>query len=313
MQKAGFSFLNQDLKMAPTPFSKPACTPEQLLTKWKSQGLVVQPNDESLALAYIRYVGGYRLKGYWVDKIDPVSKRFPAGYTFQTLIDHCEFDRELRAATISAIDRLEVAIRSVMANYLSLKHSPHWFLQTNIFKPTRSWGVGQLINKIESEVGRVREKRFVKHYFVNHDEPYLPPSWAVSECVSFGLWSRTYSILRDINDKKAISMRFGVDQPEVFTSWIHTLTVVRNVAAHHGQFLQTRIGVSPSNYRTAGIKFQGQNLFFSAATVIYYLLEQTKLPHRWKSDLEAIFLKYPSVDIKDLGFPPDWKARPGWS
>lgn len=298
--------------MAKVTFTKSATTPEQLLAKWKSQGLVVPASEEAQALAYLRYVGGYRLKGYWFHLIDSNPKCFPPGYTFTQIADRCELDRELRAATIEAIDRLEVAVRCVMANYLSLKHSPHWFLNPSVFKPTREWGMGQLIRKIEDEVHRAEGKRFVKHYFDKHDEPYLPPSWSISECVSFGLWSRTYAILRDQNDKKAICKKFGVNQHEVFRSWIHTLTVVRNVAAHHGQLLKVQLGVSPANYKEKNVKFQDQKTFFAAATVIFYLLQQTTLPHRWKDDIEMIFKKYPSVDINELGFPSDWKTHPDW-
>ncbi len=297
------------------PFSKPAQTPEQLLAKLQAQGLVVPAGKEAQAVAYLRYVGAYRLKGYWFHLVDPATKAFPGGWTFQMLADRYELDRELRAATIEAIDRLEVAIRGVMANYLSLKHSPHWFINPAVFKPTREWGIGQLIRKIEEEVRRCDGKdgkRFVSHYYAKHDHPYLPPSWSVSECVSFGFWSRTYGVLSDPNDKKAICKRFRVDQPEVFQSWIHTLTVVRNIAAHHGQFLRVRLGVSPANYKAASLKFHDQKSFYTAATVINYLLVQTGLPQRWKTDLQEIFAKYPTVSPTDLGLPGDWETSPGW-
>lgn len=299
--------------MTKAPFAKAAQTPEQLLSKLEERGLAIP--DASIALAYLRGVGAYRLKGYWFHRLDPASKRFPVGFSFQDVIDRCELDRELRAATIEAIDRLEVAIRSAIANYLSLKHSPHWFLDSKVFKPNSKWGMGQLIKKIEEEVGRSNGKRFVKHYFEKHDEPYLPPSWSVSECVTFGFWSRTFSILRDPNDKKAIAKKFAVDQAEVFQSWIHVLTVVRNIAAHHGQLLNVQLGVAPTFYKAANIKFTDSKTFFAAATVVHYLLQQTGLPNRWKSDLLATFSRYPTVSISDLGFPinRDWQFEAGWN
>lgn len=298
--------------MAKVPFSKPAATPEQLLEKLKARGLVVSAENQRQALAYLRFVGGYRLKGYWFHVVDATTKQFPPGYTFEQIAARCEIDRELRAATITAIDRLEVAIRSVMANFLSLKHSPHWFLNASIFKPNHEWGMGQLIKKIEDEVNRSKDKKFVGHYYHNHDDPYLPPSWAISECVSFGLWSRTFAILRDSNDKKAISKKFGIDQPDVFRSWIHALTILRNIAAHQGQFLRVKLGVAPSNYKSANIKFNDQKSFFAVATVINFLLNKIELPQSWKSDLDEIFKKYPSVNISDLGFPVNWKSSAGW-
>lgn len=292
------------------PFVKPARTPEDLLQKLKHNGLVVP--DDAQALAYLRGVGAYRLKGYWHHVIDPTTKQFPTGYGFENIRQRCELDREVRAATIEAIDRLEVAVRSVMANHLSLAHSPHWFLDHRIFKPTGNWGIGALIRKVEDEVGRAKGKPFIKHYFDRHDDPYLPPSWAISECVSFAMWSRTYAILRDPNDKRTVAKRFGVDQPEVFQSWIHALTVLRNLAAHHGQLLNVQLGVAPSNYKKASITFAQPKSFFATATVVQYLLRQTALPQRWKSALEGVFTAYPLVSPSELGFPPNWQTASGW-
>lgn len=295
-----------------TTFAKHAATNESLLEKLELRGLVVPSQERGKALAYLQCVGGYRLKGYWFHLVDPHTKKFPSGCQFAQIAERYEFDRELRAASIEAIDRLEVAIRATIANHLSLTYSPHWFLKTDIFKPTREWGIGQLIRKIEEEVRRSEGKRFVEHYFEKYDSPYLPPSWAISECVTFGLWSRTFAILRDSNDKKAIAKYFGVETTEVFQSWIHMLTVVRNIVAHHGQLLKVKLGVAPANYKKAGIKFSDSKSFYAAATVIQFLLHRTNLPHRWQSDLKEIFQRYPHVPISDLGFPNNWETEIGW-
>ncbi len=100
------------------PFNKPASSPEQLLQKLERQGLVVDDARREWALSYMRFVGGYRLKGYWYHLVDPVTKAFPAGHRFEQIVSRCEFDRELRALTMAAIERLEIAVRVVMANYL---------------------------------------------------------------------------------------------------------------------------------------------------------------------------------------------------
>ena len=263
-------------------------------------------------MAYLNGVGAYRLKGYWHRAQDPVTKRFKAGFEFEDIRQCCELDREIRAATIEAIDRLEVAIRSGIADYLSLHHSPHWFLDPRIFKPTANAGMGQMIAKIEREVSQAKGKAFIAHYFQNHDDPYLPPSWAITECVSFGMWSRTFSILRDPTDKKGIAKRFGVDQADVFQSWIHALAVLRNVAAHHSQLLNTQLGVAPDGYRKANIAFRQPKSFYAVATVAHFLLRATKLPHRWKATLVSIFAAYPRVSPADLGFHPGWEHTPGW-
>jgi len=294
------------------PFNKPASSPEQLLQKLERQGLVVDDANREWARNYMRFVGGYRLKGYWHHLVDPVSKAFPAGYRFEQVVSRCEFDRELRVVTMAAIERLEIAVRVVMANYLSLKHSPHWFLDGSLFRQGRRQGAAELVAKIEAEVDRARDKTFVKHYFSRYSEPYLPPSWSVCECVTFGLWSRTYQMLKSVDDRKAISRRFNVDATEVFESWIHTLTVVRNMVAHSGQLLRVTLGVAPRDYRKAGIRFSDSKSFYAVATVINYLLRQTGLPLEWPEQLKALFAKYPEVDLAEIGFPRNWGNRPGW-
>jgi abortive infection bacteriophage resistance protein len=279
--------------MIKAPFNKQALTPEKLLAKYRAQGLIVEAHEMDLALNYFRYVGAYRLKGYLHHFMDPITKRLPAGYTLAYLIQQYECDRELRSLTIDAVDRIEVAVRSVMANYLSLKYSPHWFLNSDIFSPSAHWSFGQVVRKVETDVHQAKDKHFIGHYFKHYDAPHLPPSWAISECVSFGFWSKTYEILRYPQDKKAISMKFNIDQTEVFRSWIHTLTVVRNLAAHHSQLLRMKLRIKPVNYKTQVIRFDPSDSFGAASTVISFLLNHIQPQNTWQADLQALKQKYP--------------------
>jgi hypothetical protein len=68
-----------------------------------------------------------------------------------------------------------------------------------------------MLSKIESEVDRSSSKLFIRAYHREYDDPYLPPSWAMSECVSLGMWSRTYKMLRD--PRSVTSARCGTLLP----------------------------------------------------------------------------------------------------
>ena len=150
-------------------FSKPAQSPATLLAKLQAQGLIV--HDHKLAFQYLNFVGHYRLKGYWYQLVDPVSKCFKPGVSFEMIRDRYEFDREIRAMILEAAERLEVAVRGAICNYLSLKHSPHWYLDPHLFKPVREFGMGQMLSKIESEVRRSGDKHFIDAYFKKYDDP----------------------------------------------------------------------------------------------------------------------------------------------
>ena len=301
-------------------FTKKALPPSQLLAKLCSQGLVISVGDEDFAERFFEFIGGYRLKGYWHHSIDPLTKRFIVGReNFKYLVQQVEFDEEVRSILRKSLEKVELAIRSSFSNYLALHHSPHWFLEASVFKPTGTWSFGQILRKIEAEVGRSKERQFVEHYWQRYDDPYLPPSWVVTECVTLGFWSQTYKILRNANDRKGISKKFGVDQPEVFESWLHTVTYLRNMVAHQQQLTMVKLRIAPSNYKgnskgkltrlDLGSNSKSVN---AAAKVLNFLLRQTGLPHSLKVDLMNLFLKYPADFAGKLGFNLNWDKQQGW-
>lgn len=296
--------------VAKKPFAKTASTPQALLDKLKRHGLHV-PSDE-IALKYINYIGHYRLKGYWYQLIDPSTGNFVAGTTLDIILNRYECDREIRALILEAVERLEVAVRTILCNYLSLKYSPHWYLESSIFSPNRKFGMGSMLVKIENEIGRSREKSFISSFYDKYDSPYLPPSWAMSECVTLGMWSRTFAILRDPSDKKSISSKFGIQKPEVFESWLHTLSVLRNMAAHHDRFVHTKLGVSPVNYKEKKIKFSDNKSVYAALTMIHILLSSIGFNGHFKQRLIDLENRYGSALFKVMGFPANWKASTEW-
>ena len=184
-----------------------------------------------------------------------------------------------------------------------MKYSPHWYLNGSLFKPGRKFGLGQILSKIEQEIERSREKIFIDDYYAKYDEPYLPPSWAMSECVTLGMWSRTYKILRDTNDKKSISTKFGISQVEVFESWIHTLTVLRNMSAHHDRFLHNKLRVSPTNHIAKNIKFTDNKSVYAALTVIHVLLEAIGFNSTFRQRILDLESNYGVGMLQELGFP----------
>jgi len=127
------------------------------------------------------------------------------------------------------------------------------------------------------------------------------------------MWSRTFSILRDPADKKAISTKFGIVQVEVFESWLHTLTVLRNMAAHHDRFLDCRLGVSPANLKLKKIKFTDNKSVYAALTVIHVLLESIQFNGSFKQRLIDLERRYGTDFFQIMGFHKNWENNAtGW-
>lgn len=298
--------------MATTPiikisYSKPALTPQQILVKLKAQGLIV-PND-ALAQQYLTFIGHYRLKGYWYQLIDPQTKQFRPNTTFSEVIQRYDFDRELRQIIFTAIERLEIALRTVICNFLSREYAdPHWYLNVDIFKPTRKIGYGDIIRKMESEVGQSHKKTFISAYYDIYDEPHLPPSWAMSECVTMGIWSKIYQILKNNSDQKQIAQKFRISNEEAFQSWIHAVSVMRNMAAHHSRFLHNGLDVKPINNHLDNMTFINTGNIYAGIAVINILLSAAHFNLELKQSLIELEQKYGSAYMHVLGFPSGWKT-----
>lgn len=293
------------------PFAKKSQTPTYILAKLKQRNLTVA--SDQVALAYLQHVGGFRLKGYYHHLTDPATKMFANGTTFDDIVQRYEFDCELRSITFRAITRLEVSLRSIMTNQLSMRYGTHWFFDHANFNSSINWSLDKTILKIEDAVVDAFKQPYIQHYYTSTNAPPLPPSWAISECMTFGTWSTVYKHIKDQVVRKAISMRFGIDKTDVFESWLHTMTFLRNVVAHHDRLLNKYISVSPLEYRKMKVDFSGNSqTMFACATVMNILLMQSGLPQTWKSDLAALFAKYPGINIAEIGFPANWASQPGW-
>jgi Abi-like protein len=93
-------------------FGKPALTIAQQLAHLQTEGMAVA--DPARAEHWLRHVSYYRLSAYWLPFEHPKGHggpRFLPGTTFETISALYEFDRHLRLHLLSAIERIEVAIR----------------------------------------------------------------------------------------------------------------------------------------------------------------------------------------------------------
>jgi abortive infection bacteriophage resistance protein len=114
-------------------------------------------------------------------------------------------------------------------------------------------------------------------------------------------------------DKKSVSSKFGIKQVEVFESWLHTLSILRNMAAHHDRFLGARIGVAPTNLKQRRIIFSDSKAPYASLTMINILLKSIDFGDSFKSRLMAIESTYGVEQFKLLGFPDDWHiSGSGW-
>jgi abortive infection bacteriophage resistance protein len=295
-------------------FIKPALTLEQQLDQLIQRGL--HCDDRAQALHYLAHLNYYRLGAYWLPfEVDHASHAFRPGTRFDDVLNLYVFDRELRLHLLDAIERVEVSIRANWAYALARRHGPHAHLDASLFKQTASnWDHSQQIQKLEGE-GRKSKETFIQHHYLKYQES-LPPLWAVTEIMTLGQLSKWYSNLRHGSDRNAVAHRYDMDET-VLTSFLHHLSIIRNLCAHHSrlwnrEFTVTfRLPTQRPKAITASIHFQDKRRLYNTLTVLAWMLDCISPQHQWKSRLNNLLTKH-RIDPQRMGFPSGWEKMALW-
>ena len=297
-------------------FNKPALSIDDQISLLERRGLVVA--DRNRAKQYLSYISYYRLSGYAVlletEPVGSVARThlFKPGATFDSLIELYAFDRRLRLLLIDAIERIEVALRTLLCNSLSQKYGPHWFIGASGFKP--DFNHGRLLKTIREETGKDepgRQNDSCKHCYNSYAYPEFPPCWMVAEVLSMGMWSMVFSGLRG-SDQKMVARLLNLS-PDELRSWFHALSSIRNRAAHHGRLVGHYPIIRPRHSKKlpSGLP---THTFSALAAVVFLLLRKIVPGSTWALRLHSLFDKNPDVDVKRfLGFSADWWTDPFWA
>ena len=293
-------------------FSKPAITLDQQIDLLIQRGVAIP--DRDYARHYLTHLNYYRLGGYWLPfELDHASHTFAPGTRFDDVVSLYVFDRELRLLVMDAVERLEVSVRAQWAYRLARTYGSHAYLNAAIFKNDDTHQ--RCLNNLKEELERSKEV-FIEHYQNNYTAPALPPIWAVVEVMSLGQLSKWVSGLRHGQDRQAIARSYGIDEI-VLTSFLHHLTIVRNVCAHHGRLWNRRFGFQAKMPKTPRQLHESLNLqqpkhLYNTLVMLEYIMNVISPDHHWKRRLMALFEKHPVVKPEAMGFPIGWQALPIW-
>jgi len=301
---------------------------EEQITLLKDRGLII--DDETKATQYLKEISYYRLSAYFLP-YQELKDKFNSGVTFKQIIQTYSFDRELRLLIFDCIERIEVAIRAQIVYYMSMQYNDaHWQdSRSHFIKPYYN-SIGNLVdpyNDFQTTISKAKTVRrpevFIKHYIDNYFKPSNPPAWMCIELLTMGDLSYLYKGLRKNSDKKQIADFFDV-HPTIFISWLHTLTYVRNLCAHHSRIWNRDLAIEPEKLKKPignwiEEPFENNKRTFYFICLLKYLLLRANPNNSLKDKLENLFNKYPTVPIRFLGIPSDdnndmldWKKQPLW-
>jgi abortive infection bacteriophage resistance protein len=291
-------------------YSKPPLTVAAQIQKLRNRGMTI--NDESLARDILQRCNFYRFGGYaiafWVNANRP--QQYRAGTRFEDVVNIMDFDRALRMLTMDAIERLEVAVRSVITSKASLYYrSPHWYVIGSRFKSAAKHG--KFVSKCAADFERSKEV-FAKHYKDTYTTPDVPPSWVIAEITSFGTWSHLFENMASRQLRNRIAAAFDLNHL-VLEKNLHVLNVTRNLCAHHVRIWNRGFAFKPSLSQSPTVRVPALNdqRFAAQAGMIWVMLRAIDPQSGWTRDLRDLIARY-GIDHLPMGFPINWDQDPFW-
>lgn len=295
-------------------YNKIALDTPDLLAMLKQRGLQV-PNEQE-ALDILSVISYFRLACYFRPmEIDKRTHEFRQGATLEQALTLYSFDTILRDKVFGAIGQIEVALRSRVNHHFSCHHTPFGFTQVDM--ATDGHLFTEHLSSVDRELHRSKEE-FIKEHFERYDRPSFPPAWKTLETVSFGTLSKLYQNFFDKTDKKAVAADFGLPQHEFLISWLESLTVLRNLCAHHARIWNRRFALKPqmpkilSGHKWLTVFSFPPDKIYPQLCCIAYLLNAIDRHNSFASNIQKLMIDYPSIDATALGFPKRWEQEPLW-
>lgn len=290
--------------------AKPPTTIDQQIKILESRGLII--GDKSIAAKRLSHANYFRLCCYNKPLLAHDSERFIPGSTFELLWAIYSFDRHLRMHLLDAIERCEISFRTTWAYELAHLHGPQAYENNAIFKDQAKYQ--ETMVKVDEEIKRSRED-----YILSHQTPgaVRPPIWMACEVISLGHLSSLFANLASASDRNAIASKYALDEKNV-KSFLHHLTIVRNLCAHHCRIWDRRFTLIFQLPRKkppgllANFNEAEPRRIYNSLVMLAYWLDIADLGNHWAKKIVALLENDAFPFTSHMGFPPDWRDRPIW-
>jgi len=294
-------------------YVKPPLTIADQVNLLFQRGMVGNPQFMERQLTAVNY---YRLSGYWYT-FRRSDNSFKPGTSFDKVWTTYVFDRHLRLLVMDATERIEIAVRSLMAYHHAHEHGAFAYAKDSLSLPKMSPDDhSKFLARITEETERSKET-FVRHFEAKYGDshPYLPV-WMVTEVMSFG---SILTFFRNSSSKvkTAVASEFGMPH-KVFESWLLSLNTIRNLVAHHARLWNRVFGLKPIIPRIADypdwhtpVKVENKKVF-AILTICRHCLREIAPQSKWMERLETLLAGFPTIPKSYMGIPDNWKECPIW-
>jgi abortive infection bacteriophage resistance protein len=306
-------------------YIKQPLTYAEQIKELQNKGMII--TDIALTEQVLARISYYRLSGYWHyfrqknNTSDLLLDTFCIDTKFESILALYEFDQELRSHLLFAIEKIEIAIRTQFIYHLGHTYGAFGYVQPSNFHPQfannkhANW-----LKKLTDEVLRSKDI-FLNHYQNKYEGYPIVPIWMLTEVMTLGSLSYGYHGLQNnqkigTQDKQAISIFFDLHHKRL-DNWLHVLTYIRNICAHHGRLWNRELSIKDDVSKDANwsnpITPRNDKIFY-VLLMVRYLLNKIGDADRWTQSMTHLLKPIcQNTQFRNaMGIPENWLEHPLW-
>ena len=278
---------------------KKATTYEEQISILRSRGVVVE--DDKRCIEILKNLNYYRFIAYFLPyKID--DENYERGTRFFHVYRLYEFDQKMLSILFSALEDVEISLRSRVAYYHAHKYGPVGYLDSLNFNKDHVHD--RFIEQIDKEIDSNKKVLFVKHHLEKYNGVF--PIWVVIELFTFGMLSRFYSDLPLVDQKHLARYEYGTT-PANMRSWLRCCSDLRNICAHYGRLYYRIFTASPAG--VSGTEGQLSRLWGAILALRGLFIDQNRWNDEVVSAISQLISEYAQdIDLYRIAFPSNWEA-----
>jgi abortive infection bacteriophage resistance protein len=314
-------------------YCKPFATFEEQLALLEKRGLLVE--DRAAAMQLLQSVGYYTLGGYLYPMREmapgPGLKQrrdeFVQGASFEQMADLYRFDRSLRLLVLEALETIERALKVSVAYSLGqldpfAHHTGQWHNQKHLVlgAGTAKSAHQQWRETHESKVQR-RGDDAIAAFVDKYGTPL--PVWVAVDVMDFGDVSKLIAQLGS-KTQIALAREFGIRRGLELASWVRSMCLVRNIAAHHDRLWNRELvdvptkpkGHEASHFAEIMDDDHWWSRTYATLLIVAYFIRHVDPTTTWPERVGGHLLQLPEgpgVSYRALGAPDEWISNSIWS
>jgi len=272
-------------------------TIEEQLDILKSRNVIIDDIEKGKYI--LERLNYYRLSAYFLP-FKLTDGTYKDGTSLGSIYGIYEFDRKLRSLLLSALEEIEIILRTQLSYYHSCKYCALAYRNSEMFNSSHKHK--EFFDELNKQISNNSDNLFVNHHLNRYAGTF--PLWVAVELFTFGMTTRFYTDMLEKDMDDFAKNVFNIPK-EHLRSWLICLTMLRNRCAHYTRIYYFNFNKLPKTFKSSP-RHTGK--VFDLIFTMKYLYKDTG---KWRSgflaELQALIVQYEDeIEMQHIGFPNNW-------